>query len=647
VRKLSPVTRFGILGVLSIALLGFVLARAVGVIMRAQATSTLEREAELVAEVGVLPQLPARALEHGLGSRRHRVLDLALKNKMSGHGGRSISVWNSSGKLVYSTGGPVAGYRPGPGLAAALRGEVTSTAVPATRRDRLGAPGDPLLSVYVPIAPGGPGAVRGAVEVRVPYGPIAGALHEDSYLVYGLLGAGLLLLYGILFRIVARASKRLQNQVVENQHQALHDALTGLPNRVLFRERVQQAINVAGSANVQLAVMLMDLDRFKEVNDTLGHHYGDMLLKEVGPRLEGLLRDSDGVARLGGDEFAMLLVNVSAPGSVHVAGKVRDELQQPFEINDLKLHVDASVGIALYPQHGRDVDTLLQRADVAMYMAKAGGSGVEVYAANRDSNTPGRLALAAELRDAINTDELTLHYQPKVHLRSGRVDGVEALVRWKHPMRGMIAPGDFVPIAENTGLIARLTRNVIRTALQQIKAWQYEGLNLTVAVNLSVRNLLDPELPGEVEELLNVHGVSPANLEIEITESSMMAEPEKAHRVLEQLAATGIKIAIDDFGTGHSSLAYLKRLPVHTLKIDKSFVMNMATDENDSVIVQSTIDLAHNLGLEVVAEGVESEEVKDRLRSLGCDVAQGYWHGRPVSAEELTYSLKVIALPAG
>jgi EAL domain-containing protein (putative c-di-GMP-specific phosphodiesterase class I) len=320
-------------------------------------------------------------------------------------------------------------------------------------------------------------------------------------------------------------------------------------------------------------------------------------------------------------------------------------LQKPFPVQGITLHVDASIGIALYPGHGKTVDQLLQRADVAMYMAKASGNGREVYVAQRDENSPSKLALIGELRYAIESDELLLHYQPKVHLRTGDIHGLEALVRWQHPMRGLMRSGEFVPIAENTGLIEPMTMKILRLALKQARRWQDEGARLSVAVNLSVRNLLDPNLPQEVAKLLGQCGVEPERLELEITESSIMSDPQRAREILIRLAAMGIRLAIDDFGTGHSSLSYLKQLPVHTLKIDKSFIINMTADENDLVIVQSTIDLAHNLGLEVVAEGVESEEVWNKLKLLGCDLAQGYWRGAPVPAEDIDYAMAVIELP--
>jgi diguanylate cyclase (GGDEF)-like protein len=422
-----------------------------------------------------------------------------------------------------------------------------------------------------------------------------------------------------------------------NEHQALHDALTDLPNRTLFHDRVGQALTSARREHIPVAVMIMDLDRFKEVNDTLGHASGDELLKQAGVRLRAALRESDTVARLGGDEFGVLLPKVvDSAAAVSVARKLRKALEEPFTIHGLALQIEASVGIALCPDHGDDVHSLLQRADVAMYVAKEHPAGCEVYAKERDEYSPDRLTLLTELRRAIDRGELVLHYQPKAELRTGEVSGVEALVRWSHPTRGLVPPDEFIPLAQKTGVIVPLTHFVLNEAVRQSRTWQLEGIDLCVGVNLSARNLLDVHLPDTVAELLARWEVSPSLLELEITESTILADPIRAMHVLSRLSGMGIRLAIDDFGTGYSSLAYLKRLPVDALKIDKSFIQGMEDDENDSVIVKSTIDLGRNLGLRVVAEGVETKEAWRQLLVLGCDVAQGYYLSRPIPAAELT-----------
>ncbi len=433
------------------------------------------------------------------------------------------------------------------------------------------------------------------------------------------------------------AEDALLRQAEINEHQALHDGLTGLPNRTLFRDRIEQAIAVAEREGAQVAVAMMDLDRFKDINDSLGHHAGDALLVEIGKRLRGLLRSSDTVARLGGDEFGVL---ISKPHSerdvIVVIEKIRAALEQPVTIDGLGLPAEGSIGIAMFPHHGEDVDTLLRHADVAMYGAKEEKAGYAFYEQSRNESDPARLTLVSELRRAIDRRELELYYQPKAQLASGTVESVEALLRWNHPTRGLVGPDEFIPLAQQTGLIKPLTLYVLDEALRQCRAWQRAGMTLCVAVNLSVRNLLDADFPDQVKDLLKKWRVEPALLELEITESTMLSDPVRTKRVLDKLSAMGVALSIDDFGTGYSSLAYLSQLPVNEIKIDRSFVMNMADSDNDAVIVRSTIDLARNLGLHVVAEGVETEQAWDRLSELGCTLAQGYYLSRPVPAAELT-----------
>ena len=424
--------------------------------------------------------------------------------------------------------------------------------------------------------------------------------------------------------------------VEEVLHQALHDSLTGLPNRTLFSQRVQRAVGVAEAVGGQVAVLLIDVNRFKEVNDTLGHDNGDLLLQDFSRRLEDSLRPGDTVARLGGDEFGILVPRVDGrAGAERVAHRVLRAIDEPFALHDLTLDVDAAIGIALYPDHGADAATLLQRADVAMYGAKASHAGFEVYATANDRYSPRRLALVGELRSAASHGELRVQYQPKCDLHTGRVIGVEALLRWEHPKHGRVSPDEFIPIAEQTGSIRALTAFVLEEALSQCAAWRAAGLELGMAVNLSARSLLDTELPDEIARLLRSTTVPPHLLTLELTESTMMAEPERTAVVLERLHNLGVQLSIDDFGTGYSSLSYLKRLPVDEMKIDKSFVCTMGTDDSDDVIVRSTVDLGHNLGLRVVAEGVEDQRTWERLAALGCDYAQGFWMSRPVTADEI------------
>jgi diguanylate cyclase (GGDEF)-like protein len=382
--------------------------------------------------------------------------------------------------------------------------------------------------------------------------------------------------------------------------------------------------------------MLIDLDHFKEINDTLGHHAGDRLLQEVAARLRATLRESDTVARLGGDEFGVLLPAFERPADATlVAQTLIARLREPFSIEGLTLEVDASIGIACFPIHGDSVEQLNQRADIAMYAAKESGRGHVMFEPALDRYSPRRLSLAGSLRSAIADGEIVLYFQPKADLRTGRIVGVEALARWQHPELGLIGPTEFVPIAEQTGLIGPLTSHVLDRALHQIKIWGDEGLELSVAVNLSARSFLDAQLAMEIPRLLERHAVAANLLELELTESMLMLDPARAQATLDRLSRIGLSLSVDDFGTGYSSLANLKRLPVDGIKIDKSFVMDMAHDPSDAAIVHSTIDLAHNLGLRVVAEGVENRESWRRLREQGCDLAQGFHVSRPLPGPEL------------
>jgi diguanylate cyclase len=456
-------------------------------------------------------------------------------------------------------------------------------------------------------------------------------------LVAGAVGIAAL---AIFLLVLVGYQRRLLRQAAASSHQALHDALTGLPNRDLFADRLGQALRTADRELQPAALLLLDLDRFKDVNDTLGHHHGDQLLCEVGARLQGALRQVDTVARLGGDEFAVLIPGAGAEGAAAVAGKLRTALQSPLTLDGVMLDVDASIGIAVYPDHGDDTTELLRHADVAMYAAKHAHAGFMVYDPTVDQHSPRRLALLGGLRRALERDELLLHYQPKADVQSGRVLGAEALVRWRHPEHGLLGPNEFIPLAERTGLIHPLTRWVLEAALRQAAAWHRAGHHLSMAVNVSTRCLLDHAFPDEVAERLRAWEVPAGSLVLEVTESAVMADPARALDVLGRLHDMGVRLALDDFGTGYSSMAYLKALPVDELKVDRSFVGEMVTSPSDTMIVRSTIDLGHNLGLRVVAEGVESQDAWRQLEALGCDTAQGYYLGRPMPAADLEHWLE-------
>jgi diguanylate cyclase len=430
-----------------------------------------------------------------------------------------------------------------------------------------------------------------------------------------------------------RERKRIDEKL---SYLAQFDPLTDLPNRNLLYERLEQALVSGCEEGKPLALMLIDLDHFKDINDTMGHQIGDLLLQQVGPRLQATLRQCDTVARLGGDEFGVLLPGADEEAATLAARKLLKALQPFFLIDELAMDVRASIGIALFPEHGQDTATLMRRADIAMYLAKQSTAGYGIYSPDRDSYSPERLALIAELHRAIDSNQLFLTYQPKIDLRAGRVIGVEALARWRHPRLGVIPPEQFIPMAERTGFIKPLTMWGLNAALAQSRSWGEQGVEIVVSVNLSARTLHEMDLPEQLAQLLKTHEVAPEDLELEITESIIIADPAHALQILTRINQMGVALSIDDFGTGYSSLAYLKKLPVKTIKIDKSFLMHMTTDENDALIVRSTIDLAHNLGLKVVAEGVENQAVWNRLLAWGCDAVQGYYISRPLSALEMT-----------
>jgi diguanylate cyclase (GGDEF)-like protein len=433
------------------------------------------------------------------------------------------------------------------------------------------------------------------------------------------------------------ANKDLEKLVHEVTQLATHDVLTGLPNRLLFADRAFQTLDVSHRDGAHPVVLLLDLDRFKEVNDTLGHHAGDLLLIEVAKRVAGAVRPSDTVARFGGDEFALLLVDGGSEAGAVVATRIAGVLEAPFFLGDATVGVEASIGIAAAgsTQVKPTLEELLRQADIAMYKAKADRSGFAHYAACADDGTPDRLTLMGELRQALDCEELLMYYQPKIAVDSGDLVGVEALVRWQHPTRGLLLPGEFVPLAEGSTLIKRLTGFVLENTLRACRRWLDQGLRLPVAVNVSARSLCDPEFATIIRDRLSYAQVPAELLTIELTEGTVMAYPGLALGILRKLRDIGVRLSLDDYGTGYSSMSYLKNLPVNELKIDRGFIQGLTVDANDALLVRSATDLGHNLGLCIVAEGVEDEATLVALTALGVDIIQGFHLGRPMPEDVL------------
>jgi diguanylate cyclase (GGDEF)-like protein len=622
---------------LAVLALGGFLFHVLDSSIRARALASARQSAVLTARAVVAPHVSSAQLDHGLTPRQLSTLDREAGRGLQSAGVTRIKLWNRDGRIVYSDDRALVNrkFPPSTELGDALRGEIASEVSHLTKAENVAERADgQLLEVYVPLRIHG--SVAGAFEIYLPYHSVLASIRQDLVRLGLALAIGLLLLWATLFRLVASASRRLRRQSEENRHLALHDSLTGLPNRTLFLDRAEQAIIAAKRHPADVAVLILDIDRFKEINDTLGHGAGDYLLSQVEPRIRPVLREGDTIARFGADEFAVLLPQLdSADTAMSVAQRLRRALDQPILIEDLPLAVEATVGIAVAPEHADTAALLVRRADVALHVAKAARSGFEVYSAKIDAHSKPRLSLLGELRRGIADGELVLHYQPQLDARTCRLQRVEALVRWLHPTRGLLLPAEFLPLAEQTRLIRPLTQWVVERALDDWRRWQDEGLDVGVAVNLSARSLGDEELPVELATLLAEHGAPPGTLTLELTESAVMADPFRAASILGRLSRMGVRLALDDFGTGYSSLAYLKRLPVDELKVDRSFVAHMAADADDAAIVRSTVELARSLRLGTVAEGVETADAFETLRAFGCDGVQGFLFSRPLPAAEI------------
>jgi diguanylate cyclase (GGDEF)-like protein len=625
------------------AVVSFVAVLALGLVLaisyRQDATdrglTESRSEAALLARTAVEPLLTPGILSDGLRPREIAALKQMSEAAIASGQLDRLRIRDLNGHVVFASDHSQTSLAADDESLAAARGGVVAELTHLDADTHSGsAEGTKAAEVYRPLYLRGSPWPVGVLEVYLPYGPIAQDVAAGMNGLYRDLGVGLGLLYILLALISLSATRRLRAQVARSSFLAEHDVLTGLPNRALFQQLVMKATAAAHRGHVVVA--LIDLDRFKEVNDTLGHDNGDQLLRELGRRLAGAVGADDTVARLGGDEFGVVLVDV---GSVEEARnrllRLWALLHQEVEISGLPLAVDASIGFALAPQDGATVDELMRHADVAMYVAKKTHAGVVRYDAGLDHYDSTTLALLAELKRAIVGDELVLHYQPKASVETGGIVAVEALVRWNHPERGLLYPDAFVPIAEQTGIIDSLTGWVLRAALEQLATWGPTLADLAVAINISARNLARDDFADTVLAAVRESGLAPERVLVEMTETALVDDPERAGRSLRRLAAAGIRVSLDDFGQGQTSLGYLSTLPLHEVKIDKSFVLDMLEDRSHAAIVRSVIDLAHNLGFEVVAEGVETEAILAELGGLGCDIAQGYLLAKPMPASHL------------
>jgi diguanylate cyclase (GGDEF)-like protein len=657
-RSTTLLTRFGVISLLLTIAVGAVLSSVLSTSIEDRARQQTEDAALMAVRLGLQPHFTTADLTDGFGAEllapEEEIVDAAAQQfgaagaTLAAFDPIELKIFNRDRTIVYHSENPelVGEISRSGELRSALAGYVVSGFAHSADDGARSEDGErQLLEVYVPLQYDGADRPDGVVELYLPYAPVAAAVREDVRTMTIALGVSLAVFYVVVFRLIAAASRRLRRQTEDlrtsaerDRHQATHDGLTGLPNRELLRDRLGQALAAASRSDGEVALLLIDLDRFKEINDTLGHSYGDKLLCQVGPRLQSRLRDGDTVARLGGDEFAVLLPFVNGIGEAEaIAERLRLSLHQRFDVDGVALDVEASIGVALSPWHGTDTEELLRNADIAMYVAKEMKAGAVVFEPTEHVTAPSRITVLGDLRRALEgTDELFLNFQPKYTLDGERIEGLEALLRWQHPAEGLIPPGEFIPVAEGTGIILRLTERVLELALEQMRRWLDAGHTVPVAVNLSTRCLLDADLPDLVQRLLAEHGVPARMLRLEVTESAVMGDAARCMSVLQRLHDLGVKLSIDDFGTGYSSMAYLRRLPVDELKIDRSFVLGMTTASADAVLVRTAIDLGHNLGLTVVAEGVEGAEHVLALRALGCDIAQGYHYARPMPGDQMT-----------
>lgn len=636
--RLSLAVRFAALSALVVATVAVALHATLQQVMENRARQDTVRSAEFVTHLTIEPILDGVDLTAAdlPGAQRDK-LDAVVRRGIDQAVLGRIKIFDRNQRVVYSDNPDQIGqrYPSSHEVRTALAGRSDSEFASVVEREHHGERGlGLLLEAVVPLSTDADSRPDGVVELYVPYAPVQAAVQQDSRRFLLILAVGLITLWEALYRIVRTASRRLSSELARNRHHALHDSLTGLPNRGVLFDRLEAAISSSRSTGSVAAVLLFDLNGFKDVNDTLGHHAGDVLLRQVAQRLCTGVPAVDTVARLGGDEFAVVLIDLPDMQALHgAADRLRVTFAEPFGVVGTQVRVTPSIGAAVVGRDGEAADDLLRKADAAMYAAKRAGGGVAHYDAARD-DAAARLVALKELRHAIEHGELVLHYQPSVRLHDRFVTGAEALVRWEHPIRGLLQPGQFIPLAEQSELIGPLTAWVIDEAMRQCRRWLDDGLDLCVAVNLSARSVVDEQLPSLVGDALRRHSLPPDRVVFEITETSLISRPEDAKRILSELCGLGVNLAVDDFGTGYATLAVLQQLPFNALKIDRGFVADVTTDGPGAELVRYTTQLAHAMDKVVVAEGVESAQQWLALERMGCDHAQGYAISRPLGADE-------------
>jgi diguanylate cyclase len=625
---------YAAISLVPVLLLGLLLAWSYRSEARQRGVAEGRSEALVVAQTALEPRLSNRPLSQGLTPSEKASMQTLVSKAVRQHDILRLRLRDLSGNVVYSDDGSGFKERPEDEALEAAHGEVVAelTRLNADSNDT-GKIGPEAVEIYQPLLAGNSETRVGVLELYLPYAPISADVTAGLHSLYRDLILGLIGLYAALSVIWFSVTRRLRVQLKRNTYLAEHDSLTDLPNREIFLRRAEAAVASSCEGGRPTAIAIVDLDRFKEVNDTLGHLNGDRLLTELARRLSTFMRPKDCVARLGGDEFGIILREVT--DAAEVLWRVRTVIQHEISVSGLPLTVDSSIGFVVAPDDGSDVDELLQYADVAMYVAKEQHGGVVRYSPDQIRYHPKDLALVGQLRQAIETDQLVLHYQPKASLATGQVESVEALVRWRHPTLGLLFPDGFIPLVEQTDLINKLTEWVLHRALSDLGGFSPEMGHVGVAVNVSARNLGHPGFADLVIRELEETGMSADRLVVEITETALLVDPVGAAAVLRRIDAFGVSVSIDDFGSGQTSLGYLSTLPIHELKIDRSFIGDMLVNPAHAAIVRSIVDLGHNLHFHVVGEGVETTETWERLRDSGCDSAQGYLIARPMPLKEL------------